>query len=134
MYKKLDSQSCLEIINDFNNGINKNILSKKYEVSHGTITDIINRNGRIRIKPNSKYSVNENFFEKIDNEEKSYWLGFMYADGYIIENGHKIYSGLGLKDFDHLEKFDLSTESSYPIKKSITVNNFHVDIFNKTFR
>ena len=22
-------------------------------------------------------------FEKIDSEEKAYWLGFLYADGYV---------------------------------------------------
>ena len=29
------------------------------------------------------YYLNENYFEKIDTEEKAYWLGFIYADGYI---------------------------------------------------
>lgn len=33
-----------------------------------------------------KYTFNFNFFEKIDNELKAYWLGFLYADGCI----HKI--------------------------------------------
>lgn len=28
----------------------------------------------------SNYSYNKNFFEKIDNERKAYWLGFLYAD------------------------------------------------------
>ena len=26
------------------------------------------------------------YFEVIDNCEKAYWLGFLYADGYIINN------------------------------------------------
>jgi len=33
-----------------------------------------------------KYDINENFFETIDSEEKAYFLGFLYADGYINEN------------------------------------------------
>ena len=32
-----------------------------------------------------KYDRNSNVFEKIDTEEKAYWLGFLYADGYINE-------------------------------------------------
>ena len=28
-----------------------------------------------------KYFVNQHYFEKIDNEWKAYWLGFLYADG-----------------------------------------------------
>ena len=30
-----------------------------------------------------KYSVNDNYFNVIDTEEKAYWLGFIYADGFI---------------------------------------------------
>ena len=33
-----------------------------------------------------KYNVNDSYFEKIDTEHKAYWLGFIYADGYIIKN------------------------------------------------
>ena len=29
---------------------------------------------------------NDGFFEKINTKEKAYWLGFIYADGYIVYN------------------------------------------------
>lgn len=32
-----------------------------------------------------KYKVNENYFDKIDTVNKAYFLGFLYADGYIFE-------------------------------------------------
>jgi hypothetical protein len=35
---------------------------------------------------NVKYSVNENFFEKIDTQQKAYTLGMMYADGCVYKN------------------------------------------------
>ena len=44
-------------------------------------------------------------FENIDTEEKAYWLGFLYADGYISSNEDKIELCLAEKDFHHLEKF-----------------------------
>lgn len=31
---------------------------------------------------NRKYSIDENYFNEIDTPEKSYFLGFLYADGY----------------------------------------------------
>lgn len=32
-----------------------------------------------------RYVQDNSFFEKIDSERKSYWLGFLYADGCIYE-------------------------------------------------
>ena len=31
------------------------------------------------------YKYNENFFEKIDSPRKAYWLGFLCADGCILD-------------------------------------------------
>ena len=45
-----------------------------------------------------KYQVNEFFFDEIDSEEKAYWLGFIYADGYVNTNGNKFGINLSLKD------------------------------------
>ena len=60
------------------------------------------------------------FFENIDTEEKAYWLGFMYADGYIISNNgrygqEQIGITLSTKDLGHLEKFKQSIEATNPI-------------------
>lgn len=44
------------------------------------------------------------YFKKIDTIEKSYWLGFLYADGYI--NKHEsVILALAIKDLDHIKKF-----------------------------
>lgn len=51
-----------------------------------------------------KYSLDETFFEKIDSEEKAYWLGFLSGDGFITA-GNKIRLSLGIKDKRHLKKF-----------------------------
>ena len=44
-------------------------------------------------------------FEKIDTEEKAYWLGFLYADGCVGSKEDKIELGLAEKDLKHIEKF-----------------------------
>lgn len=46
-------------------------------------------------------------FEKIDSEEKAYWLGFLYADGCIHQGqyDYRIELGLAEKDYEHLVKF-----------------------------
>ena len=55
------------------------------------------------------------YFENIDSEEKAYWLGFIYADGWITKDGTL---GIELKqdDFSHLEKFKKCLELEAEVK------------------
>jgi hypothetical protein len=67
-----------------------------------------------------KYTLNENFFENIDSEEKAYWLGFISADGCINRNrhGNYIYLSVALnnKDHHHLELLGKSLGYGGPVK------------------
>ncbi len=58
-----------------------------------------------------KPMFDDTLFEKIDNSEKAYWLGFLYADGCVTYNVvKKIYStsiSLAIKDYSHLEKLSV---------------------------
>jgi len=61
-------------------------------------------NDRLRLsRAHRKYNLDETFFEKIDNQGKAYWLGFLSGDGAITEN--KVRLSLGIKDEKHLQKF-----------------------------
>lgn len=55
---------------------------------------------------NRKYKLDENYFKKIDTEEKAYFLGFMYADG--CNNGYGFHIGLQERDSYILEKFKMA--------------------------
>lgn len=44
---------------------------------------------------------NKEFFDKIDTIEKAYWLGFLYADGYVTSD-NRWGVELGYEDYDHL--------------------------------
>lgn len=69
-----------------------------------------------------KYSVNQNYFEVINNEWKAYWLGFLYADGcvqyYDKKGKSKNTVSIKLKQSDkgHIEKFLNSLQSNHPVK------------------
>lgn len=66
---------------------------------------------------NKKYNCNYNFFENIDTQEKAYWLGFLFADGY--HNGKEVVINLKASDGEHLEKFKNNIESNHPITYGI---------------
>lgn len=52
-----------------------------------------------------KYNYNDNYFENIDTEEKAYWLGFIAADGSIVNNNRALEISLKQSDRNHLVKF-----------------------------
>lgn len=51
------------------------------------------------------YSYAENIFEKIDTEEKAYWLGFLYADGYVSNTNISVSLSLAEEGIEHVKKF-----------------------------
>ena len=57
----------------------------------------------------------EFFFDEINTEEKAYWLGFIYADGYLAKPST---IGIELKSTDkaHLEKFRKSVKAEHEVK------------------
>lgn len=70
----------------------------------------------------SEYNYNEKYFETIDDEHKAYWLGFLYADGYVEPiyrkdkiKAFRIEIGLSIEDKHHLELFLDDIKSDTPI-------------------
>ena len=71
------------------------------------------------------YKANFNYFDKIDSPDKAYWLGFIWADGYIAkrtrtQNSHtRIEYNLKLAikegDASHIQKFLDCIDSNYPV-------------------
>lgn len=96
-----------------------NEICLKFSISITKILSILSKNNII-LKSSKKYSYNENIFENIDKEEKAYWLGFLYADGYVRERnggGSELKLKLSIIDKDHLLKFKkfISDDENIPI-------------------
>lgn len=86
----------------------------------------------IKIKNNSKYTINDSVFEQIDTEDKAYWLGFIAADGNVTDFGG-LNIGLKKSDITHLEKFKKFCGSSHPIKICRSYPSFKGSDNSKTF-
>ncbi len=78
-----------------------------FNVSKFKIRKVLLKNNVIS-KSAKKYTYFDDIFENIDNEEKAYWLGFLYADGYVRERkgtGSELKLKLAVNDKSHLDKF-----------------------------
>jgi len=67
----------------------------------------------------SRYYHNDDYFNRIDNEEKSYWLGYIAADGNVHNfKGHLRFTlTVASKDLDHLMKFKSHINAENPFQK-----------------
>jgi hypothetical protein len=96
------------IVREYNLCHSTTKIAKKFNVSSGTIRNLL-RKQKIEVLTLSelqkvKFPRNSSFFEKIDTPQKAYWLGFLYADGYISkENAIRI--SLKKEDEEHLKNF-----------------------------
>jgi intein/homing endonuclease len=76
---------------------------KKIAIKHKTSSTLLSN--FIKSKGHSFTEFNNNVFNNIDTEEKAYWLGFIFADGYVSENRNALELSLKLSDIGHLQKF-----------------------------
>lgn len=99
---KNKSVSEKDICEDYQNCLSIAQLCTKYRLSKKSVCDILYKNEM----STDKVTFDDHLFDKIDSEEKAYWLGFMYADGGLNSgernNGMEI--ALKLMDTEHLFK------------------------------
>lgn len=100
------------IIKDYNKGESLTNIAKKYKIDRHVLSSKLKKLNIPIINRQNEVKFNESIFDCIDTEEKAYWLGFIFADGYIasINTGKKNKYGfelsLKIDDIDHLIKFN----------------------------
>ena len=87
------------------NGVSTINISKTLNISRSRFSTWLKNEGvNVSVCPQRK-KINENIFKIIDTEEKAYWLGFLYADGYVGLTDNRVELALQLSDTNHIEKF-----------------------------
>lgn len=137
--KQLPQSEIDKIVQDYKNNVSIRQLEQKYDVGRYGIAAYLEEIGVKTLVGNHyrKYFHNFDFFENIDTEEKAYWLGFMFADGYIVDNtGSKVAYGedsigitLAEEDKDHLLKFKESIQATNPLtveKRTVGQNTWRI--------
>jgi len=118
-----------EIIRLYKSGLSADKIAAQYEVTNGTIYHILQKHHIIR---RYRYVVDESFFDKINSEQKAYWLGFLYADGWIYRHGYTTQMGIevNIQDILHLEKLRVALHSSHPLSYRTTCPMVRLTISN----
>lgn len=101
--------------------VNQNIstvkIGKKYGCSHKKIARVLESYHIPRTnKCHRIYPLNEEFFDCIDNQDKAYILGFLYADGCNYMPKQTVSMSLQEEDFDILERIRLTIGSEKPLE------------------
>ena len=112
-FKSIDEKN---LITDYLRGIKNDNLFNKYNISSTKLISVLSKN-KIKNKGTKHYKVNENYFENIDTKEKAYWLGFLYADGYVRKGELRL--KLKFSDKKHIKKFKKELKSEHIIKDAI---------------
>lgn len=107
-----------QICNLYKKGCTILNISKQLNVPKRKVRKILVSNNIELKKPgfcNRKYIVYEDFFDNIDTEEKAYFLGFLYADGYNNTQNSFIRLTLHEKDVHILEILNKLIQRDRPI-------------------
>lgn len=89
-------------------------ISELLNIKIWDVRKIAKTNGFV-FKKLSKYSLDINYFDVIDTEDKAYFLGFLYADGNVGKNKNTISIVLSEKDLQILEDFKKYLKTNKPI-------------------
>lgn len=101
-------------------------IGKLYNMKPSTIISRFTRAGfdvRSNKENSRKYSCNHNYFDNINTEDKAYWLGFLYADGFVT-NDNRVGISIKSDDIDLLIAFNESISSNYKINIYTTSQGF----------
>lgn len=122
MTRLTDSQK-IEIVNKYlTNKYTCNELGIEYGVCRSAVSKLLNRRN-IQLNHNlstyaRKYTLNELFFQEIDNEAKAYFLGLLYADGYNDSKRSRVVLSLLDIDKEIIEIFKKEIQYDGPISFS----------------
>lgn len=99
-------------------------IASEHAVDRAKIYSLLNKNA-VDI---NRLRLNYNYFSKIDSEDKAYWLGFIYADGCILEHKNRLFINLSIKDKEHLLMFAKTIESNimplvYDDRVALSIHN-----------
>ena len=87
---------------------------------------ILKKRGYKAVNKQNILRCRKNLFSSVETEEDAYWLGFIFADGYISDQG-ALEISLKYTDYNHLLKFAdyAGFDKTKVVKKQKTTNGYY---------
>lgn len=120
---KISREAKAVVCRDYISGVPSTALARQHNVTLGAIWGILVRRG-IPIRPlntrhkHRRLEVNESAFDQI-NEASAYWIGFLMADGCILEprtGQNTIALSLAVRDRAHVEAFKTFLGAAHSVR------------------
>lgn len=112
-----------EILELANKGMTATEIAKIFKTSRQVVYRKLKEIGVTIPNYHNALKFDNTVFDTIDTEEKAYWLGFLYADGYVSKNSNSVELSLKGSDIKHLEKFNTFIGNKIPVKLGISTCN-----------
>lgn len=117
-YKNFSNEEKENIVKLYLEGKSTVEIGKMYNFNHHSIAAVLDEchvDRRDASRCHRTYSVNEEYFDNIDTQNKAYFLGFLFADGNNGMQKTTISLSLQEKDRDILEKLRIDAGSNKPL-------------------
>ena len=118
-YKNFSNEEKENIVKLYLEGNSTVAIGKMYKFDHHSISAVLDEyhvDRRDTSHCNRTYSVNDEYFDNIDTQNKAYFLGFLFADGNNCMQKTTISLSLQEKDRDILEKLIIDAGSNKPLR------------------
>ena len=123
-----------KLYNDLKSGP---LVAERLGVSYKVLARYLKKYGITHSNTGNRVILDERSFQRIDTEEKAYYLGILFADCYISKSYDKLQWNVGEQDKDELHKFKNTLNANFSItKRNSNTNNkqyisYGISICNK---
>lgn len=117
-YSKLNNRDKEKIVEYYykNKKTSINNIALKLDISIRGVKRVL-KESNINTRRKNRYTLNENYFDEINTQEKAYILGFIYADGFVgDEKSNNVV--IAINDLELLKEFAKELDFTGDIRKT----------------
>lgn len=117
-----DELTELAICERYLSGESPAALGEEFGCDRNSVLRIVRRLGQARRREGRPrtHTCDDSYFDRIDTQEKAYWLGFVAADGGVVRNAVRV--KLAARDKEHLYRLRAALGATNPVLDTVTTS------------